>query len=179
MFELKDVNLEKEMNEALHFVAENIKNTGNNKKPVLLHSFKLGMMLYSYNYSRTIILAGILHDLLEDTLVDFEEIKNKYGHEISNIVNAVSINSNIDDELKQVKLMFEQCLNLGFNALIVKCADLLDNIDYVLLVKDLRKRDKLFFKYKMFLDIAKETIGNEKIYKALEHKYDKLITGEI
>ncbi len=170
MFELIDANLEKKMDDALHFVARNLSETGHNPKPVLLHSFKISMTLYELNYSEDIVISSILHDLIEDTDITYDDIKKEYGEEIANIVNAVSFNPQIDDKLEQAKVMFEKCHENGFDALIVKCSDLLDNINFVNLVEEENKRDTLCKKYSLFLEMSKDIIGKEKIYKMLSEK---------
>lgn len=175
MFELINVNLEKKMDDALHFTAKKLSETGHNSKPVLLHSFKIAMTLYSYNYSETIVIAGILHDLIEDTDIKSKDIEEKFGQKISEIVEVVSFDSKINNKLEQAKIMFENCCNYGYEALIIKCADLLDNINFVTLVDDLEKRKKLLEKYKLFLEMSKEIIGEEVIYRLLKNKYDKII----
>ena len=174
MFELVDVNVEKEMDDILHYVAKNLDETGHNTKPVLLHSFKVGMTLYSCNYDLKIITAGLLHDLIEDTDVLKEEISEKFTPEIANIVEAVSFNPNIADKLEQAREMFKNCCEYGRDALVVKCADLLDNINFVHLVDDMETRNKLLKKYILFLDMSKDIIGNEIIYQMLSKKADKL-----
>ena len=119
---------------------------------------------------KRIILSGILHDLLEDTLISVYDIENKFGVKIREIVEIVSFDSSISDEISQAKTMYENCSKYGFEALIVKCADLLDNIKYIKLV-NIEKRKILLKKYEIFLEIAKKDIENEPIYKELEKEY--------
>ncbi len=66
--------------------------------------------------------------------------------------------------------MFQNCIDYGIEAVILKCADLIDNIDYVSFVKDKEKRDVLFAKYKLFLSMSEGLIGNTEVYKELETK---------
>ena len=174
MFELVNVNLEKKMDDALHYAAKQLNETGKNPKPVLLHSFKLAMTLYSYNYSEEIVISGILHDLIEDTDTTKKDIESKYGKKISDIIEAVSFDPKIEDKLEQARLMFEACSNYGVEALIVKCADLLDNINFICLVDDKTIRTKLLKKYQLFLKMAKKQIGEEVIYKLLKDKYENI-----
>ena len=173
MFELVDVDLEKKMDNVLHYTAKNLRETGHNTKPVLLHSFKIAMTLYELNYSEDIIVSSILHDLIEDTDITYDDIKENYGDKIANIVEAVSFNPKIEDKLEQAREMFNKCHEVGFDALIVKCGDLLDNINYVKLVNDDNTKNKLFTKYDLFLKISKDIIGKEKVYKMLSKKIKK------
>lgn len=169
-FTLKDVDLEKEMDDALHFVAKHIKDSGNNTKPVLLHSFKMAYYLYLNNYSKDIIISAILHDLIEDTKVTGTIIEKEYGSNIKSIVEAVSFNSEIKDKEEQYISMFNECIKMGFEALIVKCVDLLDNINYVHLVKNKEFKKDLLKKYDTFLNMTKKYIGNEIVYKELKKR---------
>lgn len=170
MFEMIDCDFEKEMDDALHFTAKKLEESGHNTKPVLLHSFKVAMTLYQYSYSKEIVISAILHDLIEDTNVEYEDIEKNFSKSIADTVRAVSFNPKIGDKLIQAREMFENCINCGYNALIVKCADLVDNINFVDLVDDLKLRNKLKHKYKMFLEMTKSLIGKEKIYILLERK---------
>lgn len=174
MFNLVDVNLESKIDKALHYVAKNISQTGHNSKPVLLHSFKVAMILYEYNYSEEIVISGALHDLIEDTDVCYEDISNVYGEKIAKIVDAVSFNPKIKDKLVQAKMMYEKCLDNGYNALIVKCADLLDNINFVNLIEDCTIREQLFKKYELFLCMSNADIGHEKIYHMLSERVNNV-----
>ncbi len=168
----RQLKLEKEMDKALHFVASSLKESGHNPKPVLLHSFKVGMILYQEDYAEDIVLAGILHDLIEDTQITLDIIQKEFNDQISKIVLAVSFDPNITDKYLQAEKMFLNCLNYGYDALIVKCADLLDNINYVSYSND---KEELLKKYLLFLNISKDVIGSENIYKKLEQKYNELI----
>ena len=169
-FTLKDVDLEKEMDDALHFVAKNIKDSGHNAKPVLLHSFKMAYYLYLNNYSKDIIISAILHDLIEDTKVTGTIIEKEYNSKIKTVVEAVSFNPDIEDQEEQYISMFNECIKMGFEALIVKCVDLLDNINYVHLVKNKEFKKDLLKKYDTFLNMTKKYIGNEIVYKELKKR---------
>ena len=170
-FEFVDPKLEKEANQALHFAAKKLDESGHNPKPVLFHSFKISMLLYSQGYSRKIVLAAILHDLIEDTDTTKEELEEKYGKEIADIVDAVSFDPNIESETERTRKMFERCIECGKDALIVKCADLLDNIYFVYLAEPIQQVI-LFEKYRLFIQMSKDYIGEEEIYERLVRRYD-------
>ena len=164
----------KELDKVLYYVCDNLAKTGNNPKPVLLHSFKVSYRLLNYGYDKDIVISGALHDLIEDTNISYEDIKKKYGKKIADIVLAVSFKSDIKDKYLQAKEMSDRCLQNGFDALIVKCSDLCDNIDFVIFT-DEEMQKELLKKYDLFLNISKDIIGNEKIYHELLLKYNNLI----
>ncbi len=95
LFSLKNVNLEKEMDMALHFVSKSLDESGHNSKPVLFHSFKVGTILYELVYSKDIIISGTLHDLLEDTDISYEDICDSFGEKIAGCVLAATFDSKI------------------------------------------------------------------------------------
>ncbi|MEB4860669.1 HD domain-containing protein [Priestia megaterium] len=45
-----------------------------NQKPYIVHPYTVGMLLLEANCSEDTIIAGILHDVVEDTYVGYEEI---------------------------------------------------------------------------------------------------------
>lgn len=160
------------MDEALHYVARRLDEGGQNPKPVLLHSFKVSMSLYALGYGRDIVLSAILHDLIEDTGTTREDIAELYGEEIAGIIAAVSFDAGIEDVLEQAKDMFGRCISFGRKALIVKCADLLDNIAFVHLPAP-AEQEKLLRKYSLFLEISEAHIGDEPIYGQLAKRFEK------
>lgn len=96
------------------------------KKPTLYHAIRVGSLLWNFNYSEDIQIAGLLHDALEDTSMNEEYIKNTFGKEVLNIVTANTKNENLpkDTVLEDIVSRCEQC---GINAMIVKVADIYDN----------------------------------------------------
>lgn len=164
------MELGKKMDEALHYVSKNLLISGHNTKPVLFHSFKVAFRLYELNYDEKTVISAILHDLIEDTDITHEDIKNRYGEEIANIVSAVSFDPKIDDKLEQARRLFENCLNCGRSALLVKCSDLIDNIDFIMFVDDKEKRIELLKKHKLFIEMSKNELSDEEIYNTLKNK---------
>ena len=171
---LEKMELGKELDKALYYTAYALSKTGTSSKPVLLHSFKVANKLYELDYKKEIVISAALHDLIEDTAIIYEDIKNEFSEEIANIVKCVSFNPKIEDHLEQAKMMFNECLQYNGNeALLVKCSDLVDNIDYVQFVSDLVKKNILLKKYELFLNVSKERIGETELYKTLLNKFNE------
>ena len=168
------MNNGKKLDKALYYVCENLKKSGHNEKPVLLHSFKVSYKLLECGYDGDVVVSAALHDLIEDTDITYDDILNEYGKKIADIVNAVSFKPDIQDKFLQAKEMFQRCKKCGKDALLVKCADLCDNIDFVSFVS---KEDsmKLLKKYTYFLETYEKDLSKEKIYKELLKKYKKII----
>ena len=170
-----NTQLEGLMNNAIEFLAVSLNSTGHNSKPVLLHSIRVGFYLYEIGYSKDIVLAGLLHDILEDTDTPINDLCDKFGSNVAKIVSATSFNTSINDKTEQFQDMFNRCLNCGKEALIVKAVDIMDNSNYIHLVTDRKTRDWLLFKMDSFINISKEVIQDEEIWNDLNRKHDSLI----
>ena len=62
----------------------------NTSIPYITHPVAVGMMLLKNGYSEEIVVAGILHDTVEDTSLTLEEIKRDFGENIAKIVEGSS-----------------------------------------------------------------------------------------
>ena len=103
-------------------------------KPVYFHCIKVGMTLLNLGYEEKIVVAGILHDLLEDTDCTSNEIKEVFGEEMAKLVEVLSFNPNIEDKFLQSKAMIDECVSFGRDALVVKCMDMYENGKFFKLV---------------------------------------------
>ena len=58
--------------------------------PYITHPFAVGMLLQKEKCSEEVIVAGILHDTLEDTETTFEDLTEVFGLHVANLVQAAS-----------------------------------------------------------------------------------------
>ena len=99
------------------------------KIPYITHPLNVAKRLIQMECSEPVIVAGILHDTLEDTYVTFDELQETFGKEIADLVNSVSEPNKSDliwenrkaHTIKHLKTASEQLL-------IISLADKLDNI---------------------------------------------------
>jgi len=154
---------------AIKFLVESFAKSGNNPKPVVLHSIRVAMHLEDLNYSREVVIGAILHDLLEDTDVIREEISEKFGEPVAELVEANSFRKEIVDETERYKRMYDQCLKAGKDALVVKAADILDNSHYY------GPRKELLEKMGYFIDLSAQTLATEKIWQELSTQHKQLL----
>ena len=134
---MKDYSDSKDVEKAITFLVNQISQSGNNPKPVILHSIRVSLYLWDKEYPLQIVLSGMLHDLIEDSDTLVEDIKEIFGNEVSEIVEANSFNEEIQSRVGRYKSVFESCVSYGKDALIVKAADLLDNAPYYALENNL------------------------------------------
>ncbi|OGO18481.1 MAG: hypothetical protein A2Z15_07940 [Chloroflexi bacterium RBG_16_50_11] len=132
------------------------------------------MYLYNLDYPKDIVIAGILHDLLEDTDVSFNDIKEKFGEKIARLVQACSFDAAIKDKKEQYNEVFARCLKEGKEALLVKIADLIDNLPYMLNAKyagDLH--DFLREKIQYFIELIRPTMSRERLFQELDRLFNE------
>lgn len=66
-----------------------------NFTPYIVHPFAVGMILLQYGFSEEVVIAGILHDVVEDTIYSLTDIQEKFGEKISHIIDGVTENKKI------------------------------------------------------------------------------------
>ena len=59
-------------------------------EPYVFHVISVAEILYSLNLDTPSIMAGLLHDVVEDTDVTFEQLEKKFGHEVKTLVDSVT-----------------------------------------------------------------------------------------
>lgn len=101
--------------------------------PYITHLINVMQLLYESNCSEEVIIAGILHDTIEDTSVTIDDIKNLFGDKIASIVGGVSeikFNGNEKIPWKNRKQHTIDYLKkeASVEELLVACADKIDNI---------------------------------------------------
>jgi GTP pyrophosphokinase len=99
------------------------------RKPVLFHGLRVGTYLYEHNYSQDIVLAGVLHDVLEDTKITEEELRTEFGDNVTRLIRASTKDDSVSKEEKTEELI-RRCIDNGQDALIVKSADILDSFKW-------------------------------------------------
>ncbi|TCM92613.1 HD domain-containing protein [Paenibacillus sp. BK033] len=96
--------------------------------PYISHPFGVAMLLSSYNYSEEVIIAGLLHDVLEDTDTTEQQLTDLFGPKITFIVQGCS---EPDKSLSWEERKTHTIENLPSSSLeirLVACADKLHNL---------------------------------------------------
>ncbi|MCX8095510.1 MAG: bifunctional (p)ppGpp synthetase/guanosine-3',5'-bis(diphosphate) 3'-pyrophosphohydrolase [Caldisericia bacterium] len=130
-------------------------------EPYILHPLNVALILLDFNVDFSTLGAAILHDVVEDTNVSIDTIRDKFGKEISNLVDGVSKISQIkflsleDWKLESLRKVLIAMAS-DFRVVFIKLADRLHNMRTLkYLPQDKRK------------EIAKETM---EIYVPLAHR---------
>ena len=126
-----------------------------------IHCIEVCKQLIDWNMDLPTIIAGLLHDTIEDTDITYEILLNDFGEDIADLVNQVSKLSGIkyrNIERKQAENFMKMFLSISkdLRVIIIKFADRLHNMKTLtFLPKDKQKR------------IALETL---ELYAPLAHR---------
>ena len=98
------------------------------KIPYLIHPLGVARILIEYGCKDELVVAGLLHDTVEDTSVKLREIEKDFGKKIAEFVNAVSE----PDKSASWEIRKTHTINFlksaKLDVLIISCADKLDNL---------------------------------------------------
>ena len=62
----------------------------NSGEDYIIHPLNVSLILADMNMDTATIVAGLLHDVVEDTDVTLEDVKNEFGEEIADLVDGVT-----------------------------------------------------------------------------------------
>ncbi len=125
------------------------------------HCIEVCKQLIDWNMDLPTIIAGLLHDTIEDTDITYEKLSNDFGKDIADLVNQVSKLSGIkyrNTERRQAENFMKMFLSISkdLRVIIIKFSDRLHNMKTLkFLPKDKQKR------------IALETL---ELYSPLAHR---------
>jgi len=130
-------------------------------EPYIIHPLSVSVILAELEMDRETIIAGILHDIIEDTNYSYDDIKNMFSEEIANLVDGVTKLEKLeystfeDEQAENYRKMFLAMSN-DIRVIIIKIADRLHNMR-TLKFKEAEKQKKT----------AQETLD---IYCPLAHR---------
>jgi len=98
------------------------------KIPYIVHPLGVAKILIEYGCPEHAVIAGILHDTVEDTPVTLDEIKRTFGWDIADLVEAASEPGKTDTWENRKNHTIGMLKTLSGEAAILVLADKLDNI---------------------------------------------------
>lgn len=115
--------------EALEFCAEAHKNQKrkSNNTPYASHPSSVGFILQSCGYKEDVVIAGILHDVIEDTTYTEKDIKERFGEKVLKMVLGVTENKKITDWHERKKDYLNKIKKSNKFVKSISASDMLDN----------------------------------------------------
>ena len=128
-----------------------------------------------------VLIAGLLHDTLEDTSATYEEVREAFSKEVADLVQEVSHPKNYNQEQKLE--YYERIKTISPGAKFIKMADFashLQNFSKIYerneqhLYTKFANNDKYIKSIREFLDTCDDSVGKEFVYK-LTDKLEALL----
>ncbi len=114
--------------------------------PYITHPLLVGMILIEKGAGEKEIIAGILHDTLEDTELNYKDIKKEFGKEVADVVKACSEDKKLHWEERK-RRHIEYAKNAPTSVKRVMSADKLANL--YMIKEDLNKvGEKLWSRFR-------------------------------
>lgn len=121
--------------------------------PYVVHPVAVAKMLDNMGFSQDVVIAGLFHDLIEDTPLTINDIEKEWGMEVAALVEMVTDISVKEDgnRAKRKELDRAHLATASMEGQSIKCADLIDN------AKDIVKNDPTFAR--VYLPEMLQTLG--------------------
>lgn len=98
------------------------------KLPYLVHPLNVATILIDHQASDEIVIAGVLHDTVEDTDVTLEEIREQFGNKVANLVEGASEPDKSLSWEERKQHTIDYLKTAPADQLLVVLADKLDNV---------------------------------------------------
>lgn len=98
------------------------------KDPYIVHPINVANILKAMNEKDDVVKAAYLHDTLEDTDATFEEISEKFGIRVANLVKELTSDRSVIKEIGKAPYLTKKMNDMSAEALTIKLADRLDNV---------------------------------------------------
>jgi len=153
-------------------------------KPYVLHPYSVAFILADYTDDEDIIVAGLLHDVLEDVEgYSFDDMKKDFCERIAQIVEGVSEeknpNGNSDKRESwniRKKGYIEKLKEDGFESMMVCAADKIHNLNSIMGAYK-ERGEKTFEKFNA--PIEKRMWFYGEVFKILKERLDNKIIDEL
>lgn len=131
--------------------------------------------------NQNVLVAGLLHDTIEDTSATYEEIENTFSKKIADLVQEVSHPKNYTQEQKIA--YYEKIKTISHEAKLIKMADFTSHLQSFIKIYERDEQhlypkfvnnDKYIASIREFLDTCNNLAGKDFVY-ALTNRLETLL----
>ncbi|MEA1974937.1 MAG: bifunctional (p)ppGpp synthetase/guanosine-3',5'-bis(diphosphate) 3'-pyrophosphohydrolase [Bacillota bacterium] len=161
------------ISEVYYFAKE--AHTGQKRKSgedYFIHPVEVSLILAEMKMDEETIIASILHDVVEDTVITKEDIRKKFGDTIALLVDGVTKLTNLHYESKEIqkgenlRKMF-LAMAKDIRVVLIKLADRLHNMRTLEYMSPIKKKEKAIETIEIYAPIA-DRLGMSQIKWELE-----------
>ena len=141
---------------------------GKSGEPYIIHPLCVAIILADLEMDKETIAAGILHDVVEDTVMSLDELKAEFGEEVALLVDGVTKLTQISSSMDKMELQAENLRKMflamakDIRVIIIKLSDRLHNMRTLQYMKPEKQKDKARETMEIYAPIA-HRLGISKI----------------
>ena len=124
------------------FLVKYVTESNSNPKPLILHSVNVGTKLLELKLPIDVVVAGFLHDVVEDTKCNIIDIKKEFGTKVANIVSALTQDYKYELYLDRWYDAEKRIDKIGKYGWLIKMIDARDNLPYY--SKIIKKKSRIY-----------------------------------
>ena len=142
-------------------------------EPYIIHPLCVGIILADLEMDKETIAAGLLHDVVEDTVMTYDEIKDEFGEEVAQLVDGVTKLGQLSYSADKVEVQAENLRKMflamakDIRVIIIKLADRLHNMRTLKYMRPEKQKEKARETMDIYAPIA-QRLGISKIKVELD-----------
>lgn len=166
---------EDRLEEVIHFLIRALEDKPKRgKKPVAMHSLRVGFSLLSLGFEIDVVIGGLLHDILEKTSLSGNHIARRFGPAVGKMVVAATNNDRIDEPMARYLDSVRRCAAVGEGALLIRAADLIDNCDRLMALGSAARLERTAAKMRLLLNVCREELVDPRMVEELARRHRRI-----